>query len=118
MGDIGANLAESAMRDKKVEELKKYNSLLEQLYAAEFLYKNENMKKLAEADKRDLEMKQAKIVTEKQLEKDTYDFKATLGGTTQELANKLISGEIKSMKQVKELGKQRLKDFLINCRKK
>lgn len=43
-------------------------------------------------------MKQAKIVTELQLEKTKENMKKMLGGSAEEMT-KLISGEIKSVKQ-------------------
>lgn len=103
-----------AEKRKEQEVWEEHYSMLEKLEEGRLTYTEIHNSKLDESEKKRFEQMKASNSMQQALAEDKKKFQNMLGNTGTELADKLISGEIKSGKQMKALMKENLKAYLID----
>lgn len=102
------------VRDKEIEDLTTFNDLKKKLFEDELTYTEIHKSKLSDLAKKELSEQKASHSLQKSLEEDKKNFKNMLSNTGESLTQKLISGEVKSGKQMKALMKENLKAYLVD----
>lgn len=104
----------AAEKRKEQEIWQEHYSMLEKLEEGHLSYREIARSRLAEDEKKRFEQMKASNSMQKALMDDKRKFQNLIGNTTTNLADRLISGEIKSGKQMKALMKENLKAYLID----